>query len=462
MKIYISNKIMIKAPPQNLVNILKKKFTLENPKWIENNNMGRWNGNTEKHLHFYTENETGSIEIPRGYARQLILLCRHHQIQYELEDNRRVFPELNFHFNGQLKDFQKKAADAMLAKEFGTLNAPTGSGKTVMALYMTEKRKQPTLILVHTKDLAFQWIERIETFLKIPQDDIGFIGSGKKSIGEKITVALVQSIYKITDEVAPHISHLIVDECHRAPSKTFTEAVSAFDAKYSLGLSATLFRRDRLSKLIFWYLGDKHHEVDKAQLLEAGDILSAEVVIRETEFKPFSDPSKNYSKMISELISDDKRNHLIASDIAKEIQESSGVCLVLSDRKKQCKTIQALLKYKYQTASELLTGDTGNSQRAEIIQKLNDGRINVLISTGQLIGEGFDADNLSTLFLTTPIKFSGRVLQYLGRILRPGPDKKIARVFDYVDVNVDLLRNSAKARQMVYKKQGGINKSSET
>jgi len=202
--------------------------------------------------------------------------------------------------------------------------------------------------------------------------------------------------------------------------------------------------------------------VDKAQLLEAGDILSAEVVIRETEFKPFADPSKNYSKMISELISDDKRNHLIASDIAKEIKASSGTCLVLSDRKKQCKTIQALLKYKYKTASELLTGDTGNSQRAEIIQKLNDGRINVLISTGQLIGEGFDANNLSTLFLTTPIKFSGRVMQYLGRILRPGPDKKTARVFDYVDVNVDILRNSAKARQVVYKKQGGINKSSET
>jgi superfamily II DNA or RNA helicase len=54
------------------------------------------------------------------------------------------------------------------------------------------------------------------------------------------------------------------------------------------------------------------------------------------------------------------------------------------------------------------------------------------------------------LFLTTPIKFSGRVLQYIGRVLRPAPGKKQARVYDYVDVKVDVLKAAAKARQKVY------------
>ena len=57
---------------------------------------------------------------------------------------------------------------------------------------------------------------------------------------------------------------------------------------------------------------------------------------------------------------------------------------------------------------------------------------------------------LTTLFLATPIRFSGRVLQYLGRVLRPATDKKSARVYDYVDVKVGVLRSAAKHRQKVY------------
>jgi len=73
----------------------------------------------------------------------------------------------------------------------------------------------------------------------------------------------------------------------------------------------------------------------------------------------------------------------------------------------------------------------------------------VVIATGQLVGEGFDCRYLSTLFLATPIRFSGRVLQYLGRILRPAPDKDMARVYDYVDRHVETLVKAAAARHKI-------------
>jgi superfamily II DNA or RNA helicase len=85
---------------------------------------------------------------------------------------------------------------------------------------------------------------------------------------------------------------------------------------------------------------------------------------------------------------------------------------------------------------------------------LNQGKVKVLIATGQLIGEGFDSSQLSTLFMATPIKFDGRVLQYLGRVLRPAPGKKKAKVYDYIDVNVGVLKASARARGQVY--GGGV------
>lgn len=450
MKIFIKNDLHLRDIPLEIQNLLMAELKIPNPKWLENNKMGRWNRGTPEFLKFYKKSSKNGLRIPRGFMRRLILLCRQHGLPYEIREQRREPPEVEISFNGYLKLFQQQAASAMLKKDFGTLTSPTGSGKTVIALYMIAKRRQATLIIVHTKDLAFQWIDRIGSFLNIPADEVGLIGSGKKRIGKKITVALVQSLYKCADEVAPSIGYLIVDECHRCPSRTFTEAVTCFDSRYMMGLSATPWRRDKLSKLIFWHLGDVHHKVDPSVLVEKGHILQAEIIIKNTNFKPYYDPVNEYSKMLSELTGDDERNHLIASDVAGEIQSSSGVCLVLSDRKNHCDNLRAILQYKFKIIADLLTGDLTGNQRKDVMERLNRGDVRVLIATGQLIGEGFDCRDLSTLFLATPIRFSGRVIQYLGRVLRPAPGKNKARVFDYVDVNVQPLFKAAAARQRVY------------
>ncbi|MDJ0820002.1 MAG: helicase-related protein, partial [Desulfobacterales bacterium] len=244
---------------------------------------------------------------------------------------------------------------------------------------------------------------------------------------------------------------LIVDECHRCPSRIFTEAVTGFDSRYMLGLSATPWRRDKLSKLIFWHLGDVHYEVDKKHLVRSGDVLPAEVIVRKTNFKPYHDPVNEYSKMLVELTADTERNVLITGDVAREISEQNGISLVLSDRKAHCDNLRALLKLRYKIDAELLTGDLNPNERQAVIDRLNRKEVRVVIATGQLIGEGFDCRELSTLFLATPIRFSGRVLQYLGRVLRPAPNKKMARVFDYVDVHVDTLTKAAAARQKAYR-----------
>ena len=117
----------------------------------------------------------------------------------------------------------------MAGRDFGTLAAPTGSGKTVMALALMARRRQlalmarrrqpalmarrrqPALIVVHTKELMDQWIARIEEFLGISAREVGRIGGGKQIIGDKISVALVQTLCKCAPEIAHHIGFLIVD-----------------------------------------------------------------------------------------------------------------------------------------------------------------------------------------------------------------------------------------------------------
>lgn len=452
MKIRISYHLRLSQVPEVILLELIGRLQFANPKWIENERMGRWNRGVPKTLKFYQRQGRDGLIVPRGLMRSIVLLARKHQEEISIDDQRRKLAEVDFLFSGQLRPFQQTATAAMLARDFGTLSAPTGSGKTVMALNIISQRRQPALVVVHNKELALQWVARIETFLAIPKEEIGFIGGGRRKIGAKITVALVQSLYRCAEQIAPCFGHLVVDECHRAPSRTFTEAVTAFDSRYMLGLSATPYRRDRLSKLIFWHLGDLHHEVAAGELVASGQILDIDVVFRPTEFVAYADPVSEYSTMLSELTNNDARNRLIASDVYQVVSESTrpGVCLVLSDRKRHCQVLHALLKHKHHVEAEVLTGDLPLEQRREIVQRLDSGKIRVLIATGQLIGEGFDCPQLSTLFMATPVRFSGRILQYLGRILRPSQGIERAKVFDYVDAQVPPLKAAARARQRVY------------
>jgi len=448
MRIIVDAHARLFDVPASLDSIIAGKLTLANPKWAENEKMGRWNVNTPANLTYY-ERTPGGLILPRGYTRQLIALCNQHGVRYQLDDYRRTLPPVEFAFHGELRPFQESALADIRAHDFGTLSAPTGAGKTVIGLAAIAARKQPALVICHTKELLNQWVNRIGTFLQIPRAEIGVIGVGKHTIGDRITVALVQTLFKYAKDVAPRIGFLVVDECHRAPSRTFTEAVSAFDSRYMLGLSATPWRRDKLTRLIYWFLGDQVHEVDREGLQESGDILRARVIWRETAFTTDLDPSEHYSQMLSELTQDPPRNQLIASDVAHAAGNGGGTCLCLSDRKAHCETLSGLLR-GYGVEAPVLTGDTPKKEREDIVDRLNAGRIKVLVATGQLVGEGFDCRGLQTLFLTTPISFDGRLLQYLGRVLRPAPGKDRATAYDYLDVNVGVLAASAKSRQRLY------------
>ena len=447
MKITVANHIDIIEPPDQLVRKICETFSIENPRWIDNDKMSRWNGATDHWLTFY-ENHIGGLTIPRGAMGLILFFCKEMGIRYQIEDRSRILPEVDFTFKGTLKMYQEKAVTDILGRDCGVLQAPTGSGKTVMALSIIAERRQPCLIIVHSKELMDQWVERIEQFLGIPRAEIGIIGKGKHRIGERVTVGIINSIYPIAGSLKNHFGYVVVDECHRCPSRTFTEAVTSFDCRYMLGLSATPWRRDGLTKLIGWHLGRKI-EVKQADLTEEDIIIDVEVITRETMFTSFYDASEEYTHVLSELTEDADRNQLIAADVIREATNGGGICLVLTDRREHCNALAALISLcGIETA--ILTGEVSNGSRRTIVERLNAGTIKVLIATGQLIGEGFDCKELSTLFLATPIKFDGRLTQYLGRVLRPAPGKDKAKVYDYCDVHVGVLVASARARQRVY------------
>jgi len=428
---------------------VKQYLTMPNPKFSEAEKMSRSTRNIDRELKFYQGRIDGLV-CPRGCATKLYHLCQQHGEDIQIIDNRRTLDPVDFTFAGSLRELQQQAVNDVLSSDHGLLEAGTGAGKSIMALSLIAQRKQPALVIVHTKELVSQWIDRIENFLGIPRADIGIIGGGKFSIGDRITVATVQSLYKRVNEVVPYIGHLVVDETHKAPARMFSEAVSAFDAKYILGLTATPWRRDGLSKVIFWYVGDVTGRIAKDDLVQAGNLCRAEVQWVGTGFSPFADASEEYSKALSELTEDGTRNRLICKTVSEN--NGHGVSLILSDRKAHCVTLQNILADVHGIHAEVLTGSTSPKDRERIITALQGDECKYLIATGQLIGEGFDLPGISTVFLTTPVKFSGRLIQYIGRALRPAPGKDKAMIFDFVDDH-GVFEASAKSRAETYLSQ---------
>lgn len=425
---------------------LKKELTIANPKYRDAKRYGRWIGKKIKPFLFYYEEVAAGIRFPRGFANKAVALCRDVAGEKpDIDDQRLLLPAEPFQPVAALRPYQSEAVAAALSRSFGVLEAGTGSGKTVMALAVIAERRQPTLVVVHTRELLYQWQERVRQFLHL---EAVLIGSGHFQIGP-VTVGIVNTLRRRKDELRSSFGQIIVDECHRVPATVFTEVVSAFPGYYMLGLSATAFRREEeMTRLIHLYLGETVFRVRHHDLAEEGAVLRPEFIQRPTEFSRFF--KGDYSGLLQALVADHGRNRLIARDIIGVLrkEEGNGTLLVVSDRVGHCRALAQLL-HEAGADGVVLTGKTPWAERAEIVEQVRRGEVRVLLATIQLIGEGFDCPGLDTLFLATPIKFEGRLQQVVGRILRPAVDKK-PRVFDYVDSLVPVLARSGRERRKMY------------
>ena len=426
-------------------------LTIANPKYQAAVRYGRWVGKGLKPKLSFYRREQGQLFFPRGFANQAVRLCRRHMgCTPEIIDHRRRLADLALSFHGRLRPYQETAVQAVLRHSFGVLESGTGSGKTVMALQILAQRQQPTLILVHNRELLHQWQQRIQEFLRI---EAGQAGDGRVDI-QPVTVGIVNTVRRRLDDLVVRFGHLIVDECHRVPASLFTETVSAFDCWYMLGLSATAYRReDGMTRLITAYMGDCVHRIDEEALVQTGAVVRPEFIQRPTAFE--MGYWSEYPRLIKALTRDVARNRQIVADICQLIgQEHTGVILVVSDRVAHCRLLLDMLAQRGIQAT-LLCGRLPPEARQQVVSDVQQGRIQVLIATIQLIGEGFDCPDLSTIVLATPIKFEGRLKQVVGRVMRPRAGKR-ALVLDYADVRVPALARSAEHRCRLFARSEGL------
>ncbi len=408
--------------------------------------------------------DNDNLVLPRGCLDNVLETLRVEGVERDIIDKRQKGSPLeDVSFVGRLRDEQQLAARDIVTNDTGVLAAGTAFGKTVLAAWIVAARKVSTLILVNRRELQMQWIERLSQFLGIPEKGIGRIGGGAHKATERLDVALIQTLSRMEDAtlsaMVKSYGQVIVDECHVVSAPSFERVVHAVPAQYVLGLSATPIRKDGQHPIIEMECGPVRHRVDATGMDLFGAFRHL-VRVRPTPFVPKQDTFENkralkFADIISELVGDTARNEMIVRDVIDCVREGRTP-VVISERRDHLDVFEQMLRGVADHVI-VLRGGLGNKKRTAIrdeLDAISPHETRILLATGAYLGEGFDDARLDTLFLTLPISWRGRLVQYAGRLHRRCDGKREVRIYDYLDQNVVLCSKMFNRRAVGYRDIG--------
>ena len=355
---------------------------------------------------------------------------------------------INLPFTGSMRDYQTHiVGEFMKHKDTGggLLEIPCGRGKTVMALKILSELGVKTLVIVHKGFLLNQWVERIEQFL--PGARVGRIQGQVMDIENKdVVIGMLQSLSMkdYPDDMFSSFGLTIVDEVHHIAAEVFVRSLFKIVTKYMLGLSATMQRKDGLSKVFKMFLGEVVYK-EKPNL-------EHNVLVRAIEFQSSDDDfnkivydyrgNPQFSTMISKLCGFyDRSNFMLKVLKDTYLADTKQQIIILAHNKN-------LLTYLYKAIDEDGYATVGYyvGGMKEKALKESEGK-NIIIATYSMAAEALDIKSLTTLLMATP---KTDVTQSIGRILRTKHSQPV--VIDIVDKH-ELFQKQWIKRKNYYHKQ---------
>ena len=267
-------------------------------------------------------------------------------------------------------------------------------------------------------------------------------------------------IIKIAD--IDKINGVIVHNCHHTASRVFSNSLYKTGAKYTIGLSATPTRADKLEIVTNWYLGDMMYREDMRENKQ----VVAKMIYYKSDNILFKEKmgwmkgrgmAINTIKMLSNLcILKERTQHII--DIINELRKDpERKILILSERKTHIHEMKNIIDAKIkcdidagiieenEIKTYLYIGDSKKKERKEA-EMYGD----ILFATYQLAQEGLDIERLNTIILATPKK---NIIQSIGRIMRKilktGDTRPL--IIDFSDV-LSVYKNQSLIREREYEK----------
>ena len=405
------------------------------------------------------EDDERFLKLPRGCIDKVSEIYKKSNVNLIIKDTRENGIRTDYKFDGKLNNKQEKAMKELLKHDVGVLCATTGFGKTVVGAKIISELKTNTLVIVNRNNLLEQWKERLSYFLNINKKEIGQIGSGKEKPNGKLDVASFQSLFKKDnlEELVKDYGLVIVDECHHAAAYSFEKVLKAVRSKHVYGLTATPTRKDGWHKIIYMQCGDIRVRVSHRELKQNKE-MEHTVIVKKTNYKYIPTEEKDkiqISEILNDMCHNIFRNSMIIEDINKCILEGR-VPIVLTERVEHLKVLKENLE-NLNVPVVAYKGNMGKKKTKEIQDVIDEADKNnkprIILATSSSIGEGFDDSRLDTLFLTMPVSWKGRIIQYVGRLHREHEDKEKVIVYDYLD-NMKVLEKMYNRRLKGYKIAG--------
>jgi hypothetical protein len=325
----------------------------------------------------------------------------------------------------------------------------TVTHNTVCALYIIAALKKKTLVVVHKDFLLNQWKERLSMFL--PDARVGIFKAKTQDVKDKdIIIGSLQSLsMKEYDasELFGDVGFMCIDECHRSGAEVFSRLYKRINTRYTLGLSATVSRKDGMSRVFKWHIGDIVYKSASTNK----DVVHAMIKVFQcsgsTEYGreiTMFNGKLNISKMINVLCDHGPRLEFIVDCICEVFGQDGGdqrKLLVLSDRRAQLKALNTLLVSK-----GLQCGFYYGGMKPEELKESETKQI--LLATYAFCAEGLDVPKLDTLLLASP---KSDIIQSVGRILREKPINRVNTpvIIDIID-DYSIFRAQAKKREKYY------------
>lgn len=454
MLIILKNSALISGINEVGMDEVKKYLTINNPLFFKKMDLGLSTWDIPQSVEYFEQVSDETIDVPIGAASKVfdILMKNGNPISKDdIFDQRvtNVLPEYfsKLKFKGKLRSYQQEIVDSCMPKTLGVVEAMTASGKTITFVALTLLRKEATLILVHTIELARQTLSAFKEFTNLKVEDIGFIGDGRFEV-KPITVGLHQTLAKMNPDkfelLNGLIGQVIGDEIHIIAAETWYRTVSQLKAKYKFGFSATPKREDGLTKVIHFASGPKIHTVEREKLKNV--LITPDVRYINTIYSFPMISSQEYVELINDLSADKERNALILRTHKTDYAKRPTV--FLCNRKVQ---VEYLAKHLGKDAV-FLHSKMKKNDRKETMKLLKEGKKTMVVSTYGLFATGIDLPRLEILFLCAPIRSEVKLTQAAGRLMRKAPGKTSATIVDFVDVKVEMLRIQGFQRKRIFKK----------
>ena len=456
-----------------LQNQIRWLAAFRNPVFYKNLAMGLATFDTPRIIYLGNDVE-GYIHIPRGEFDRLLEKFDSAGIVYNINDQRTQGRQLDVTFNGELRDEQQPAVEALLRHDNGVLSAATAFGKTVVCANLIAQQREPTLILLESSALIGQWREALARFLTINEElpiyttpkgrvrqrssHIGWLQGQHDSLSGIVDIAMVGSLCKRGEfhPMLPKYGMVIVDECHHAASETMTKVLQQIKARYVYGVTATPLRGDGLEKINYMLMGPIRYRYTSKQRAATQGIRHLVYPRFTRTVNPYRYGEKIHPNDAYALLrNNDIRDKQIVEDV-RRCMEQRRTPVVLSKYKEHAKKLYDNLK----SAADHVFLYIGTSSKRESkmlrtnLLSVQPNESVILIATAQLIGEGFDFPRLDTLFLTTPVAWKGVVEQYAGRLNRDYKGKRDVIIYDYVDSHIPMFDNMYGKRLRAYKQIG--------